>query len=403
MRQSLIAALLLMGCSVDGKYIDVDADPSQIDANAPDADPNAPDAAELSPFVFTTEVKMTGLLSTSQSAESLAAEAGQVFLGTPVYQTPSTAGGALGVFVKTASWLPSTTLTGTGQSSDAHFGRDIMIRGDTMIVTADEHEKNGIYRGGAVFVFNRRGAAWEQTAILSAVNATSTGIWGRDATTSGARILAGHTYSQRGNFGEIDVFEKVGSEWVQHPPIYVAGGFGQILATDGDLIVTGGVGQVMFLGKTGETWTETSRLTGPPGSEFGARVLLREGLLFVSAPNELGIGAVYVYELVEGEWTERSRLVPNGIDTGNGQFGAAIDFVAGSLVVGAPHTNSRTGAAYLFERTGDSWLQHPRLTALNSSEGDSFGGSVAIAADGSNFVVGALKRQSAYIYERVVR
>jgi hypothetical protein len=402
LRQYAIAALLLLGCSVDGRYVDLDAAVGT-DADVPDAAPGSPDAAEPSLYVFTSEVKMTGLLSTSQSAESVAADSGRVYLGTPVYQTPSIAGGAVGVFVKSGSWLPSTTLAGIGQSNDAHFGRDITIRGDTMIVTADEHEKNGIYRGGAIFAFNRRGAAWEQTAILSAVNARSTGIWGRDATTDGARILAGLPYSDRPNMGEIDIFEKVGSEWVQAPPIFVPGGFGQILATEGDVIVTGGVDQVMFLGKSKTTWTETSRLSGTAGSDFGARVLLRDGLLFVAAPNEAGVGAVYVYEVVEGSWTERARLSPIGGDTTNGKFGAAIDYVAGSLVVGAPDTNSRTGAVYLFERTGGSWFQHPRLTALNGAEGDRFGGSVAIAGDGANFVVGALKRQSGYVYERVVR
>jgi hypothetical protein len=34
-------------------------------------------------------------------------------------------------------------MMGVGQSSDAGFGGDIVIRGDTMIVAAAEHQQNG--------------------------------------------------------------------------------------------------------------------------------------------------------------------------------------------------------------------------------------------------------------------
>jgi hypothetical protein len=392
----VVAALLLIGCQIDGRYVDVaDAmDAPAVDSAPSDADPNLPDASEPTLYVYISELKMTELLNTSQSGVSIAAEPGRLFVGTPVYATASGSGGAAGVFVKNAaSWVPSAILTGAGQTSQAYFGSRIVIRGDTMIVAAHEQDVRNIAKAGGIFVFNRRGAVWEQVALLSSVNTT----------TSGTRIVAGTEYTAQGDAnGEIDVFEKTGAVWVPQTPITVPKGFGRIVATEGDVIATGGADEVILLGKAGETWAETSRLAGTAASEFGARILLRDGLLFVAAPNDTGTGSVYVYELVDEVWTERARLTPSGNGVEGGRFGDAMDFAAGTLVVGAPAVNSSTGAVFLFERVGSTWFQHPRISALGGAAGDTFGWSVAVATDGSNFVVGSRKRQSAYIYERVV-
>ena len=78
------------------------------------------------------------------------------------------------------------------------------------------------------------------------------------------------------------------------------------------------------------------------------------------------------------------------------QFGVAIAISGDTLVVGAPGERSlateingdesdnggpSTGAAYVFVRSGSTWIQQAYLKASNAEATDHFGGSVTISGD----------------------
>lgn len=84
------------------------------------------------------------------------------------------------------------------------------------------------------------------------------------------------------------------------------------------------------------------------------------------------------------------------------RFGRAVAVSGNTMVVGAPYENSnstgvggaqnntgatKSGAAYVYVRTGDTWVQQAFLKADNAQAGDEFGISVAIS--GNTIVVGA--------------
>ncbi|HYF64512.1 MAG TPA: FG-GAP repeat protein, partial [Herpetosiphonaceae bacterium] len=93
-----------------------------------------------------------------------------------------------------------------------------------------------------------------------------------------------------------------------------------------------------------------------------------------------------------------------GADDG---LGYAVAVSGDTLVVSAPKEDSGTtgvntipneaapqaGAAYVFVRSGATWVQQAYLKAANAEKGDSFGFSVAI--DGDTIVVGATQEDSA--------
>ena len=75
--------------------------------------------------------------------------------------------------------------------------------------------------------------------------------------------------------------------------------------------------------------------------------------------------------------------------------GAASDVLGDSVavdgntaVIGAPGDDARRGAAYVFVRSGNTWVQTARLTASDRAAGDNFGTSVAI--EGDTIVAGAI-------------
>jgi len=104
-----------------------------------------------------------------------------------------------------------------------------------------------------------------------------------------------------------------------------------------------------------------------------------------------GTEKAYLFEVIDGEWTQQAVL-----DTGDRKdaFSAALALDSETVLVGAPSEGGTErdslGAAYIFERTEDGWTQTARLTAGNRRSERQFG--TAVALDGEWAVVGS--RQS---------
>lgn len=80
----------------------------------------------------------------------------------------------------------------------------------------------------------------------------------------------------------------------------------------------------------------------------------------------------------------------------------AVD--GGTALAGAPFRNSNTGAAYVFTRGSDGMYAQTPLAVPDGANGDQFGFSVALSADGSTALVGANGRNggagAAYLFTR---
>jgi len=72
---------------------------------------------------------------------------------------------------------------------------------------------------------------------------------------------------------------------------------------------------------------------------------------------------------------------------GNDAFGFSVAVQGDTLVIGTLAPAGEPGAAYVYQRTGDTWNQTAKLTPSDSAPGDNFGKAVAI--DGDTIAVGA--------------
>ena len=118
-------------------------------------------------------------------------------------------------------------------------------------------------------------------------------------------------------------------------------------------------------------------------------------------------GAVYVYVLSGGVWSEQAKVMPTG-GTAYMYFGGSVALDGDTLLAGAYYANglvTQTGAAYVFTRTGTTWTQQAKLTASDGAISDLFGFSVALK--GGYAVVGAYYANggatgsgAAYVYIR---
>jgi hypothetical protein len=98
----------------------------------------------------------------------------------------------------------------------------------------------------------------------------------------------------------------------------------------------------------------------------------------------------------------------------NDNFGQSVALSADGefAIVGAPFatgtTAANTGAAYVFVRSGTTWVQQAKLLAADNAAGDYFGVSVALSADGSTALIGAdqadgsgtINNGAAYVFTR---
>ncbi|MFH1223465.1 MAG: cadherin-like beta sandwich domain-containing protein [Pseudomonadota bacterium] len=113
----------------------------------------------------------------------------------------------------------------------------------------------------------------------------------------------------------------------------------------------------------------------------------------------------YVITIIRGLSVEESVITGN--DTGNSDnFGTSIAISEDTLVVGAPQgAGTGNGIAYVFTRSGSTWVQEAKLTASDGTDDDRFGCSVGIYGD--TIVVGAMREDTtqlqsgaAYVYTR---
>ena len=116
-------------------------------------------------------------------------------------------------------------------------------------------------------------------------------------------------------------------------------------------------------------------------------------------------GAVYIFTRNGSSWSQQAYVKASNTEA-NDSFGHSITLAAdgNTLVVGAPfedsnatgiggnqsdNSESASGAAYVFTRSGSNWSQQAYVKAYNTDASDQFGHSVALAADGNTLTIGA--------------
>ena len=158
----------------------------------------------------------------------------------------------------------------------------------------------------------------------------------------------------------------------------------------------------------GTDWTEEAMLTASDahGNQyFGWSVSLSGDTLLVGAVWDNGAasnaGAAYVFERGTSGWSETAKLTVPGL-AADDHFGGSVVVVGDTAVVGGPDMDGAAGAsqgrAFVFQRSGTSWIEQAELIASDYTTYGEFGKSVAM--DGDTIVVGASGADAAYVFTR---
>jgi hypothetical protein len=166
---------------------------------------------------------------------------------------------------------------------------------------------------------------------------------------------------------------------------------------DGDTMVLG----TNVFDRTGDGWQMVDSLLVPdPGT-----VAISGDTIVVGSNGSSGSSA-YVFTRSGNDWVDTAHLQPT-VQGSDDVFGYSVAVSGDTIVVGAPWEDSAatdvdgdagndaaldSGAAYIFERNGDSWQQTAYIKASNTGAGDGFGAVVVI--DGDSVAISAPQEDS---------
>jgi hypothetical protein len=292
------------------------------------------------------------------------------------------------------------------------WGHSVDISEDTFIASNPGYTGNG---GGAhIYVLNKKNE-WEVQAKFDSEAGFRT-WFGWDvsleedtavigAKEDGGRIKAGEREGVGHGPGFVYVYVRnEEGEWSEQALFTSSDkenddSFGTAVSLSGDTVAVGSPldddagsssGSVYIFVRNGDKWTEQTKITAADAAEgdrFGFDVSLDGNTLIVGAPldDDAGSksGAAYVFVRSGEAWTQQAKLLAADLDKGD-NMGVSVSLSKSAAIVGSywdDDAGSKSGSAYIFARSGDTWTQQAKLTASDARAGDNFGFSVAINAN----------------------
>jgi hypothetical protein len=356
-------------------------------------------------------------LSQDEYGKSVARSGDTLAVGAWTDWTSTNQGGSVYIYVRSGSnWVLQQKIAPQFPSSQYRFGESLALEGDRLVVGSSwDHELQ--YQSGAVYVFERTGGVWSQTAKLKGSAVSFNRNLGRSVALDGDTIAAGATYAccATSPSGAVHVFRRIAGVWTEEARLTGSASassqaFGESVSLDGDRLAVGrpqlsfgtgnSPGAIHVFQRSGSAWSEVQRIDSPvavAGVKFGFDVALEGSTLVAGMPKGPSMGGaqssggrVDVFAETAGVWTHVQTLDAN--DGAPGElFGYAIDLDGDVLAVGAPcsvDVPSSVGAGYVFERVAGVWRQTAKLITSRTATAGGLGASVAL--EGNEVWLGAL-------------
>ncbi len=304
----------------------------------------------------------------------------------------------MGSFAKPVKLSPADPV------KDQWFGWSVAVSGKHVIVGSPKVDDKGP-NTGAVYPYLRRGNTWKaaEPVKIFPIRSGARDEFGSSVALNGDTAIIGAPGNEKGT-GAVFVFtyNPDAGRWQQQVKLTAqdkASGdqFGWSVAIDGNVAVIGArfdddhgksSGSAYIFVRSGETWIQQAKLTANDGAasdNFGQFVSVSEDFAIVGAPKHAHAGlkqsgAAYIFGRNGERWEQQAKLTAND-PSAKDQFGVSVSISGDAAIVGVPFKDSNTsdtGAAYVFNRNGDTWLQHTKLTAKDADEQDQFGNAVSI-------------------------
>jgi hypothetical protein len=317
-------------------------------------------------------------------------------------------------------------ISGKLSVGDAHerqgFAGTLDISGNVLVLSADGDQPAGQFSGSA-YVFHRQGKQWVEQAKLVPADHQAHSRFGGSVAASGDWIAVGapRRFDDGIPAGAVYLFRRGPNGWGEHQKVRAADAdsddwFGRALAMDGTRVVVGadlkdnagvGAGAAYVFRLEGGLWLQEDKLIpddAAVGDRFGVSVDIDGDWLVVGAYLDDNFdmedtGSTYVFRRRGSTWVQEAKLYAIDAEP-DARFGFSVAIQSDRVVVGAfleEHLDAvfvaeddpqrDHGAAYVFRRSQDGWIQEARLTSSLVAEDGHIGASVSI--DGPVITLGA--------------
>lgn len=324
---------------------------------------------------------------------------------TLVFALCATCGAAGAAFAQDDSAWAEQKTTASDGTTNTYFGSAAAVLGATAAIGADGDDDFA----GSVYLLTKTGGAWSEAQKVGADDRAGGDEFGyRVALADGLMVATAFSATVGANTsqGAAYVFVHDAGAWTQSQKLLADDGlqfddFGSAVAIDGTRLLIGANGATVganaaqgaayVFTSDGATWMQAQKLVADDGvafDNFGIAAAVAGDTAFVGAPSaqvdgNAGAGAVYVYSLAGGQWTQVQKLVASD-GHAFGAFGMSLAYDGTTAIVGA---TGGTGAAYVFTNSGGSWIQAQKLVGDDTVSGDGFGNAVALS--GTKLLVGS--------------
>ena len=146
------------------------------------------------------------------------------------------------------AWTEQAKITASDGAANDLFGRSVAISGEYVVVGAHGNDDAGRYSGSA-YIFKRNGDAWTEQAKITASDGAADDHFGRNVAISGEYVVVGaHGNDDAGSVsGSAYIFKRDGDAWNEQAKITASDGaaddnFGISVAISGDFAVVGANG-----------------------------------------------------------------------------------------------------------------------------------------------------------------
>ncbi len=316
-------------------------------------------------------------------------------------------------------WSQHAYFKASNTGSGDGFGRSVALSADglTLAVGAPSEDSKAIgvnggqvddslSESGAVYVFARNGAVWNQQAYIKASNTDAGDGFGTDVALSedGSTMVVGaagedgaasgidtdQTDNSAEDAGAAYIFTRSGTTWSQQAYVKASNAgmhdnFGAHVALSSD-------GSILAVG----AWREGSSASGVDGDQ--------------SDDSMYEAGAVYVFARNGTAWSQQAYIKASNAGSGDRFALVRLSGDGSTLAVGARLEDSEAsgvdgnqdndsaldaGAVYVFTRAGQTWSQQAYIKASNANVLHFFGHSIALSSDGTTLAASALEERGA--------
>lgn len=344
--------------------------------------------------------------------------------------------GSAYIFHRTSNtWSEQTKLVANDGTTSDQFGYFVCINGDYAIVGAPFDAIGSNVNQGSAYIFHRTGTTWSQQAKLIASDGAASDAFGAAVSISGDYAIIGANSDAIGsnvNQGSAYIFQRSGSSWSQQAKLVASDGaasdkFGEAVSIDGNYAIIGAnsddigsnvnQGSAYIFQISGSSWSQQAKLVASDGAasdQFGYSVCINGDYAIIGAPldvigSNLDQGSAYIFQRTGATtWAQQEKITAGDGQNGD-YFGISVSVNVDFAMIGSVYGGSgdgTQGAAYLFNKNGNSWNQTTKFVAQDGENLDHFGSFVSISDDqaiigASHDDIGSIINQgSAFIVEK---